>query len=187
MAFSEKMNKGEIDWTELARTLGALDDDGREHGSSIDAREAIAMILGPTHLRNAVDHYVRHKKGGELVRNVLWLLRPWSAMERCYEIYQTDDDPEARCTAIELLRVVADRRVLPWIKGFLEDSDKGVQSWAAGIVDQLLWSDLVDPEDCAELLQLMANHSNRLVLDRYSFIINFLNEREIRLDKLHKQ
>lgn len=174
----EKMNEGEIDWTKIARTLGALDDDGREHGSSIDAREAIAMIIGPTHLRAAVDHYVTQKKGAELVRHVLWLLRPWSAMERCYEIYQTNDDPETRCTAIELLRVVADRRALPWIKSFLEDTDEGVQSWAAGIVDQLLWSSLVDPEDCESLLQMMAIHSNQQVLDRYSFIIEFLNERD---------
>jgi len=172
----EKMSEGEIDWTEIARTLGTLHENG-ESGSSEDAREAIAMILGPTHLHAAVDHYVSHKKGYELVRHVLWLLRPWSAMERCYEIYQNEEDPDVRREAIELLRVVADRRALPWIKGFLEDPDEGVQSWAAGIVDQLLWSSLVDPEDCDELLHLMANHSNRLVLDRYSFIMEFLNER----------
>jgi len=178
MVLPDKLNIGEINWTELARTLGALDDDGHEHGSSVDAREAIAMIIGSSHLHDAVDHYVAHKKGGELVRMVLWLLQPWCAMERCYEIYQTDDDPEARCTAIELLRVVADKRVLPWIKGFLEDPDQGVQCWGAGIVDQLLFSGLVEPEECDKLLQLMANHSNKEVLNKHSFIMGFLNERE---------
>ena len=178
MALSDEMNQGEIDWTAIARTLGALDDDGREWGSSTTAREAICMIIGTKHLRAAVDHYVSQQNGSELVRNVLWLLHPWCAMERCYEIYQNEKDPDARVEAIELLRVVADRRALPWIKGLLEDPDDGIQCWSAGIVDQLLWSHLVDPEECEELLQIMKNHPNKEVLERYSFIMEFLNERE---------
>ncbi|QDU12589.1 hypothetical protein CA11_03680 [Gimesia maris] len=178
MTLPDGMNQNEIDWTEIARTLGALDDDGHEHGSSSDAREAISMIIGPTNLRAAVDFFINHKKGSELVLQVLWLLHPWCAMERCYEIYQNEDDPQMRRDAIGLLRVVADRRALPWIKGLLEDPDEGIQCWSAGIVDQLLWSHLVDPEECAELLQLMQNHPNKEVLERYSFIMEFLNERE---------
>ncbi|QDV18958.1 hypothetical protein Pan153_36190 [Gimesia panareensis] len=180
MALSDGMNQGEIDWTAIARTVGALDEDGNEHGSSNDAREAIAMIIGLSNLRAAVDHYVSHKKGSELVRHVLWLLHPRCAMERCYEIYKNEEDSQTRRDAIELLRVVADSSVLPWIKGLLEDPDEGVQSWSAGLVDQLLWSDLVDPEDCEDLLKLMRNHSNKQVLERHSFIMEYLNKREER-------
>lgn len=177
MALSDETNQGKIDWTAIARTLGTLHENG-ESGGSTTAREAICMIIGPKHLRDAVDHYVSQKKGYELVRHVLWLLHPWCAMERCYEIYQNEKDHDARVDAIELLRVVADRRALPWIKGLLEDPDDSIQSWSAGIVDQLLWSHLVDPEECEELLQLMRNHSNKQVLERYSFIMEYLNERE---------
>ncbi|QDT28219.1 hypothetical protein Enr10x_35590 [Gimesia panareensis] len=177
MALSDEMNQGEIDWTAIARKLGTLQENG-ESGGSKTAREAVAMIIGSSNLRAAVDYYVSHKKGSELVRHVLWLLHPWCAMERCYEIYQNEKDHDARVDAIELLRVVADRRALPWIKGLLEDPDEGIQCWSAGIVDQLLWSHLVDPEECEELLQLMQNHTNKEVLERYSFIMEYLNERE---------
>lgn len=177
MALSDEMNQGEIDWTAIARKLGAIHENGESGGSST-ALEAVALIIGSSNLRAAVDHYVSHKKGSELVRHVLWLLHPWCAMERCYEIYQNEKDQDARVDAIELLRVVADRRALPWIKGLLEDPDEGIQCWSAGIVDQLLWSHLVDPEECEELLQLMQNHTNKEVLERYSFIMEYLNERE---------
>ncbi|WP_187782195.1 HEAT repeat domain-containing protein [Gimesia chilikensis] len=177
MALSDEMNQGEIDWTAIARKLGTLQENG-ESGGSKTAREAVAMIIGSSNLRAAVDHYVSHKKGSELVRHVLWLLHPRCAMERCYEIYQNEEDSQTRRDAIELLRVVADSSVLPWIKGLLEDQDEGVQCWSAGIVDQLLWSHLVDPEKCEELLQLMQNHSNEQVRETHAFIIEYLNKRE---------
>ena len=134
-----------IDWEALARSLGMINEHGGESGSSDAAYQALEIIIGPEALRAAVDHYVAHKQGAELARNVLWQLHPWSAMERCYEIYQNADDLDTRRTAVELLRVVADRRVLPWVRGFLEDRDEGICNWGAGVVDQLLFCNLVEP------------------------------------------
>lgn len=174
---AELMTDGEVDWTTLALAVGSLEENGREHGSSIEAREAISLIIGHNNLCAAVEHYVACRPGAELTRMVLWALHPWCAMERCYEIYQQSDDLEARQEAVELLRVVADHRALPWAQGFLEDPDEGIQAWGAGMVDQLLFTHLVDPEDCVELLGLMAAHPNRLVRERYDFITEFLQAR----------
>jgi hypothetical protein len=171
------MNITPVDWAELARSLGTLGSNGQEHGSSAIASQAIEIIIGTANLRAAVDHYVALKPGAELARFVLWQFHPWSAMERCYEIYQTSDDPDARCTAVELLRVVADRRALQWIPGFLEDPDKGVQCWGAGVVDQLLFSRLVHRDECEELLSLMANHANEQVRQTHAFVQEYLASR----------
>lgn len=42
---AEFMTDGEVDWTTLTRGVGSLEENGREHGRSIEAREAIALIV----------------------------------------------------------------------------------------------------------------------------------------------
>ena len=166
-----------IDWASLAESLGTIQDDGESGGSDAACR-AFELILGTDACRSAVDHYVSLKPGYELVRSVLWHIHPWSAMERCYEIYNDDDDIETRRSAIELLRVIADKRVLPWIPGFLQDPDDGIQSWGAGIVDQLLFSDYIEPADCDGILAIMADHANEQVRHTHESIRSHLNSRE---------
>jgi hypothetical protein len=103
-------------------------------------------------------------------------------MERCHEICRNSENAESRRTAVELLRVVADRRVLPWVRGYLEDADVSVQYWAAGIIDQLLWSNLAELEECANLLEEMSRHPHAGVQERATFIRSFLRERESRTE-----
>src|SRR5262245_34338481 len=117
----DEESQSPIDWETLARTFGSLDENG-EHGSSTIAREAIEILIGKERLRDAVDYYVDCRPGYELARMVLWQIRPWCAMERCYEIFM-GHDLERRRAAVELLRVAGDHRVLPWISEFLNDAD----------------------------------------------------------------
>src|SRR6266511_3757860 len=144
-----------IDWRDLAQRLGSLEASGGEQAGSRMARLALDEIIGAEVFRSAVDHYVSRAPGAELARHVLWLVHPWSAMERCHEIYTERSELGACRNAIELLRVVADRRALPWIATYLADEDPEIQCWAAGIVDQLLFSDLVEVEECEFLLRAM--------------------------------
>lgn len=171
-------NPRNIDWEQLATRLGAIRDDRSEHSSTSLARQAVEAIIGPPACRAAVDHYVSQASGAELARSVLWHIHPWSAMERCYEIYRDSQVPEERQSAIELLRVVADGRVLPWIPRFLADPDEGIQIWGAGIVDQLLWSRRLEAEDCVDILAQMEGHSNQQVRERHEFIRSYLTSRE---------
>jgi hypothetical protein len=152
-----------IDWTALAQRLGTIGDAADTHeeiGGTDLARAAIEHIIDPRRLASAVDHYVLGEPGYELARSVLWLLHPYSAMQRCRAIFHSDAELPVRRRAIELLRVVADQRVLPWIKEFLDHPDPEIQYFGAGIVDQLLFAGLVVPADCAELLALAEAHEN---------------------------
>jgi hypothetical protein len=167
-----------IDWTDLARRLGSLEESGGEHAGSGMAREALEEIVDADVFRSAVDHYLSGSPGGELARHVLWLTHPWPAMQRCHQIYSEDPDVEARRRAIELLRVVADRRALPWIAACLADPDPQIQYWGAGIVDQLLFSGLVEEEECESLLRAMADHPHEGVRKQHAYIRQYLAQRE---------
>ncbi len=152
----------EIDWQKLSAELGLLKPDG-EAGGSDDARKALELIIGEDALRASVDHYVAYRRGYELARSVLWQLRPWSAMSHCYEIFKRPKELALRRAAVELLRVVADRRALPWIPEFLDDSDPDIQSWGIGVLDQLLFSELLWPEEAEELIKTAELHQSERV------------------------
>lgn len=166
-----------IDWTAIAIEVGALVE-GQERGSSALARLALEKLIGERNLREAVDHYIGFKPGFELVRSVLWEIRPWSAMAYCYELYQGSPDIEIRRSAIELLRVIADKRVLLWVNEFLDDSDEGIQAWGFGVLDQLLWKELVQPEEAEPFLARAEQHSNQRVREHACFVREYLAQRK---------
>jgi len=153
-----------IDWQALAQQLGTIRDvspDGQmELGSGELARQALEQIVGVGHFADAVEHYVSGRPGSELARSVLWLVRPWAATVRCRAIFDADPSLERRRRAVELLRVVADRRALGWIDDFLSDPDEEIQMWGVGVLDQLVFSELVAEEDCAGLLGRASRHTN---------------------------
>ena len=101
-------------------------------------------------------------------------------MQHCYEIFRSDRNIDDRRAAVELLRVAADERALGWISEFLEDDDQVIQTWGAGVLDQLLWSELVEPEAAEDLLAQAANHKNESVRERAEFIRGFLHHRQER-------
>lgn len=165
-----------VDWEALATQLGAFKD-GREGSDSGMAKQAIEILLGEETLQSAVDYYLSGKPGSELARFVLWQLRPWSAMKHCYNIYKSEEDIETKRTAIELLRIVADRRALEWVGEFLDHPDAGIQVWGIGLLDQLLFSDLVEPEEAENFLKRAENHINPEVRETAEFVRQYLKNR----------
>ncbi len=151
-----------IDWEALAIRLGLFHSSG-ESGSSEAARAALEEIIGEARLIAAVDHYVSGARGSELARSVLWLLHSLASMQRCMQIFAESTDLDIRVSAVELLRVVADRRALEWIPRILADPDLGIQSGGIGIADQLLFSGLVLFEEIEPVLQAAAQHENPIV------------------------
>ena len=168
--------KEQIDWQSLASQLGTLREGGESSGTH-RACEAIEILLGESNLQHAVDYYISGKPGSELARSVLWHIHPFSAMRYCYDIFKSDLPLEVRRSAVELLRVVADKRAIDWIDEFLNDADSDIQAWGAGILDQLLWSSLVETEDIEHLLAKAETHSNIGVRDTAEFIRGFLKDR----------
>jgi len=167
-------------WHDLAKQLGALQD-SRESGSDDYARRALEILIGEEHLKGAVDSYVTHAPGSELVRSVLHVLHSWVAMQHCYELYQSADNIEVRRSAVELLRVVADRRALVWVGNFLSDADVEIQAWGIGVVDQIGFSGLISFEECEELLKIADNHGNPYVRERAQDIRRMFQSRRLRL------
>jgi hypothetical protein len=166
----------EINWEELATNLGLLIKNG-EQGSSEAARRALELLIGEDALRASVDYYIAGRRGAELARCVLWQLHPWSAMRYCYYIFKGPRSLEDRRMAVELVRVVADCRALPWVAEFLDDEDTDIQLWGVGVLDQLLQSRLIEPEQVEDLLQMAERHQNRAVRERAEFIRSFLGSR----------
>jgi hypothetical protein len=161
-----------IDWRLLAQQVGSIKQNSNsvigstQIGSSELAKQAIEHLLGEENLRSAVDYYISQQPGSELVRNILWQLHPCSAMQYCYDLYKSPvESIDIRRSAVELLRVVADYRVLPWIYEFLEDDDSSIQAWGVGVLDQLLFSNLVHAEDVRveELLRKIIEHPSAQV------------------------
>ena len=150
-------------WESIAKAVGGIDENGQETSSSDKARAAIEILLGPENIKEAVRYYVLHKPGSELLRGVLWQLHPYSAMEECFNIFKTSPDVRSKRSAIELLRVVADRRVIPWITELLEYDDEGVQNLAIGIIDQLIFSHLCEEEEVRDLIDFSKRHLNPYV------------------------
>jgi len=166
----------EINWDELATTLGLLIKNG-ERGSSEAARRALEVLIGEDALRASVDYYIAGRSGAELARCVLWQLHPWSAMTYCYDIFKGPRSLEDRRMAVELIRVVADCRALPWVAEFLDDEDTDIQLWGVGVLDQLLQSRLIEPEQVEDLLRMAERHQNVAVRERAEFIRSFLGSR----------
>jgi hypothetical protein len=164
----------DVNWDEVRAVLRIEMIDGEAAG--IDAaRRALEMILGTETL--SVDYYVALRPARELVRSVLWLLRPWSAMARCHELAQSPNEIEIRQNAVRLLQVVGDHRAFPWVSEFLNEQDPVIQTCGIGLLDQLLWSELIEPKDAEQVLESAERHENEGVRERAEFIRSFLRAR----------
>ena len=163
-----------IDWTTLAARIRSSANGPQHWASQTDARRAIELLVGESHLVRAVEEYVAGHNESELIRAVLSLIRPISAMTRCYELYRSNARVNTRRAAVELLRAIADHHALPWIEELLDDSDEVNCRWGVGVLDQLLWSELVRPEECEELLRRAESHHDAHIRERAAAIRHYL-------------
>ncbi|MCL9998956.1 MAG: HEAT repeat domain-containing protein [Erythrobacter sp.] len=166
-----------VDWGALAGKLGTITPS--EHGWSERGGTAVAYdaieILGASVLREAVDFYVSGEPGFEVAKSVLMFLKPSAAMERCREIFRDPADPQQAADAIELLRMVADRRVLDWIPELMASENEAVRIWTLGILDQLLvMQESITPEEAAPIFkQALADPSDNVRSQASRFLENF--------------
>ena len=177
-------------WEVIAKQVGAIDDNGSESSSGDMALKAIEILLGEESLRKAVHYYIDGKPGSELLRGVLWKTHPWCAMEECYQIFKSDPDVLHKRLAVELLRVVADRKALEWVPEFLQYNDNEVQQWGIGVVDQLFFSELCYEEEISDILDSAMKHSNHFVREKAEDIHSMVKataERNKLLDEHYKQ
>jgi len=174
-----------IDWTALAKQLGLLTETG-EQCSWKDVQRALEILIGERAILASVDDYIAGAPGTLLASEVLMLLRPWSAMAYCYDIWKSSRPIDERREAVRLLRVVADHRALGWVGEFLDDRDESIQSWGIGVLDQLLWRDLVLPDEAESLLIRAEGHANPVVREKAEWIRRFIRLQEARVQWMGK-
>jgi uncharacterized protein len=154
-----------INWQQLAEQLKAL---GVYGGGDDSGRRALEVLIGEERIRAAVDYYVAWKPEHEWVSTVLRILHPWSAMQRCYEIFRTSTDQEFRRAALNLLADIADRRALGWITEFLDDEDGDIQNWGMSLLEDLVRGEPEWFEEYDLLLTKAEQHANPYVRE-YAF------------------
>lgn len=156
-----------IVWERLASEVGLIEasEPGvrNERGGNAAGRAALERIVGPARLIDAVEHYVAMAPGFELARSVLRLLRPWSAMAHCHGIFRSRSSIQTRRSAVELLRTIADRRALPWVLEFLADGDPEIQYWGISLVLELSYTEALDPDHVAPILDAAREQANERV------------------------
>lgn len=146
-----------IDWARLSTESGA------RPGSGISTKHALRgleLLLGEANCRTAVEQYVEGSAAAEFIRQVLSIVRPWSAMLSCHRIASGDLPDAPRATAVELLRSLADRRTLPWVDEYLSDPAEGVRYWAIGMIDSLISRGEVTREEALPRLQMAARRKD---------------------------
>jgi hypothetical protein len=166
------INPAEVDWTDLARKIDALNRGGYEVG-----RGAIVELLGEPLLEAAVDFYIGYPDGFAVVQSILDVLRPDISRKRCLEIYVSDADQARKQGAVELLTTVGDQSKLPWVQKFLTDDDPVIQGLGAAVLDKLVWGERVEPAEAERYIQLAEASDNAYVVKQAARIREYLSLR----------
>jgi hypothetical protein len=158
-----------IDWREIASKVGGLEPDGSERIAGTDGgRRALEILLGEENIREAVDHWADQKPGEFTAEQVLIIISSTIAMERCYEIYKQDPASNRASAAVFLLSEMADSRVLPWMREFLDDDNEGIR-WNGLMALRMVLEGPLGDEGIAiakELLTKAASDSDQRLHER---------------------
>lgn len=136
-----------IDWERIASSIGGIDRDGRDRiVGTAGGRRALEVLLGEDNIRDAVDYFISQRPGAFTAEMVLQILKSEVAMERCFEIYKTEPGTARACGAVFVLGCMADAKALPWVREFLEDSDKAVRMNGLAVLQSILCGPLGDDD-----------------------------------------
>lgn len=166
------------DWTQLARQLGSLRDNGSENGGDSFAQQAFDNILGDEWIESTVEHIISFKSGRELAMNCLSYLRSTKAANYAYHIYKISNGERAD-QAVWLIKHLANPISFNWIEEFL--NDQNVIHWGIGVLDQLLWTEQIPYDDKAKsLLELADKNSNGQLKEQTDLIRHSIGKRNSR-------
>jgi HEAT repeat protein len=162
-----------IDWRSIAAQVGALNPDGSERGCGTETgRRALEILIGEDDLRSAIDYFISLRPGAFTAEMVLKIIRSEVAMNRCFEIYNSEPGTNRGCSAVFLLGCMADSKALPWVREFLEDSNEAVRLNGLRVLQNILYDPLGDDEItiAKELFDIAALDPDPAVRERASDI-----------------
>jgi hypothetical protein len=162
-----------IDWARLATDLGALHNRGQMGGDNL-AKRAIESLLGEDEIIAAVNLAMTHGPGSELALSVLRLLTSDKALDYAYQRYQDSEDGD-RIPPIFVIKHMCNPKSIEWIGQFLDDEN--MATWGVDVLDQLLFSRRVQPDDerVVTLLRRAETHRNRDVREKAGMIKEYLS------------
>jgi hypothetical protein len=147
-----------INWEAIATLVGDQNWDGNvKRGSGTESgRRALELLIGEENLREAVDYVISLEPGWDTAEMVIKIIRSRVAMRRCLEIYTTEPGTERACFSVFFLGSFADHAALPWIPGFLVDSDKIVRLNGLRVLQNILYEyDSLHDEQLGTAKQLL--------------------------------
>ena len=155
-----------IDWASLdiVRDTASYTSHGHtSQGGDPIARAALIEILGPEEIARMVRLYVASDPCAQVVRSVLWMLKPEGAAKECLRLYNESGDAQCRRSAIQLFRVVASAELVAWLPTFWEDPDTQIQHWGASWLDQLVVRGELSAEEAEPWIQRAERHTSSSV------------------------
>jgi len=98
-------------------------------------------------------------------------------MSRCYEIFQQAHTKDASRT-VELCELSPIAEPPLGSRSFLRTATLTSRHGVFGLLDQLLCSEVIEPDEVEDLLRTAEHHENGAVREQAEFIRRFLNARE---------
>jgi len=174
-----KMN---IDWEKIGLAVGSIHPEDKlstESGGTHMAWKAVELILGEETIHQMVKFILDVPpgtgKGSEIAMQILKLIHSEVAAKEAYRIYKNSSG-QLKADAVYLIKHIASPASLPWVEEFLQDKDVAV--WGIGVLDQLLWGNLIEPEAAKALLKMAESHTIENVREQTEFIREYLKNRD---------
>lgn len=164
-------------WYEVALAVGSIKegDPNSESGSTRYAEEALEKILGDEWIKDTVEYAISFQPGANLAMNCLRHIHSEAACIYAYEVYSSSDGERAN-TAVWLIKHLANRISFQWVDEFLDDPN--VAGWGLGVLDQLLWCEVIEYDEQVEkLLQKASVNSDGGLDELVDFIRGYLKDR----------
>ena len=164
----------QVDWIALAQTVGAFSlSDTTESYSSAMAPIALDHILGDTFLHDAVECCLDLRRGWGVAELVLIRLESPTAMQYCYTVYTTADDPSRRTAAAGLLGTIGNHQAASYIRQFLADPEIGVQQAGMKLLRRWMHYTMDDPGMLEQLVQA-EQHASPAIREEAQHIRSFI-------------
>jgi|GEM_PF-3442873 len=158
-------NPANVDWDALAIKLG------RPFSGSTDcAQQVIPLLPAENWEIPACEYYVSScgtRPGCELLRMVMLIVRPTSALDWCLDFAYSESRYELRSSALDLMRMMADRTCLSRLVDLLNDPNQSIQNATANIIEQIsVGGGGFLQADITTLISLIEAHKNSYVVSQ---------------------
>ena len=169
-------------WKEIAIKIGSIQstNDTLEKGGMEFAKRALEEILGDEWIEDAVEHAISGDPGSEIAMNCLRYIESIRAAKYAYKVYKESSIYDERSMAVWLIMHLRVKESFDWIEEFL--NDESVIDWGIGLLDQLLWCEIIDNEQEQEridsLFELADKNSEGRLKDNIDFIKDYLKQRK---------